>query len=57
MYAIIVDSTSDSSHVEQTSFHLRYLVRHESRFEIVGRFMIFADCSDETGSKNCSNDN
>ena len=33
-YVIIVDSTVDSSHVEQTTFFLRYLVPHESRFEI-----------------------
>ena len=37
-YAIIVDSSPDSSHVEQTTFLLRYLVRHEPRFEIVERF-------------------
>ena len=50
-YAIIVDSTPDSSHVEQTTFLLRYLVRHESRFEIVERFLKFVDFSDKTGSK------
>ena len=49
-YAIMVDSTPDSSHVEQTTFLLRYLVRHESRFEIVERFLKFVDCSDKTGS-------
>ena len=38
-YAIIVDTTPDSSHVEQTTFLLRYLVRQESRFEIVERFL------------------
>ena len=31
-YAIIVDFTPDSSHVEQTTFLLRYLDRHELRF-------------------------
>ena len=50
-YAIIVDSTPDSSHVEQTTFLLRYLVWHESRFEIVERFLKFVDFSDKTGSK------
>ena len=49
-YAIIVDSTPDSSHVEQTTFLLRYLVRHKSHFEIVERFLKFVDCSDKTGS-------
>jgi len=50
-YAIIVDSTPDSSHVEQTTFLLRYLIRHESRFEMVERFLKFIDCSDKTGSQ------
>ena len=50
-YAIIVDSTPDSFHVEQTTFPLRYLVRQESRFEIVERFLKFVYCSDETESK------
>ena len=36
-YAIIVDSTQDSSHDEQT-FRLRYLVRHKWRFEMVDDF-------------------
>ena len=49
-YAIIIDSTQDSSHVEQTKFFLRYLVRHESRFEIVERLLKFVDCSDKTVS-------
>ena len=50
-YAIIVNCTPDSSHVEQTTFLLHYLVRHESRFEIVERFLKFVDFSDKTGSK------
>ena len=33
-YAIIVDSTPDLSHAEQTTFFLRYLVRRESRYEV-----------------------
>ena len=48
--AIIVDSTPDSSRIEQPTFLLRYLVRHESRFEIVERLLKFVDCSDKTGS-------
>ena len=31
-FAMILDSTADSSHDVQTTFFLRYLVRHESRF-------------------------
>ena len=50
-YAIIVDSTPDSSHVSQTTFLLRYLVRHESRFEIVELFQKVVDCGDETRSE------
>ena len=30
---------------------MRYLVRHETLFEIVERFLKFVDCSDKTGSK------
>ena len=46
--AIIVDFTPDSSHVEQAAFFLRYLVRHESTFEIVERFLKFVGCIDKT---------
>ena len=49
-HAIIVDSTSDSPHVEQTVFHLSYQVRHEPRFEIMEQFLKLLDCSDKTGS-------
>ena len=50
-YAITIDSTSDSSRVEQTTLLLPCLARHESRFEIVERLLKFVDCSDKTGSK------
>ena len=50
-YVIIVDFTADLSHVEQTTFLLRYLVPHKSRFEIVERFLKFVDCSDKRRSK------
>ena len=33
-YEIIVDSTPDSPHVEQTTFLLHYRVQDESRYEI-----------------------
>ena len=48
-YALIVYSTPDSSHVEKTTFLLSYLVRYESRFETVERFLKFVDHSDKTG--------
>ena len=50
-YATIVDSTPDSSLAEQTTFLLRRLVRYESRFEMVERFLKFVHCSDKTGSE------
>ena len=50
-YAIIVDSTPDSSHVVKTTFSLRYQVRLESRLEIAERSMKFVDCSEKTGSE------
>ena len=49
-YGIIVDSTPDSSHIEQTTFLLRYLVCHESQFKTVERFLKFVVCNDKTGS-------
>ena len=48
-YAIIVDYTPDLSHGEQTKFLLRYLFSHESRFEIMERFLKSIDCCDNTG--------
>ena len=50
-YAIIADSTADSSHADQTTFLLRYLLRHESRFEIVEQLLKSADCCGKTGSE------
>ena len=47
----MVDSIPDSSHVEHTTFLLRYIVRHESRLEIVERFLKYVDCNDKTGSE------
>ena len=44
-YVMTVDSTPDSSHVEQTTFLLRFRVRHQSRLEIVERFVKFVDCT------------
>ena len=46
-YVMTVDSTPDSSHVEQSTFLLCFLVRQQSRFEIVERFVKFVDCSDK----------
>ena len=50
-HTMIVDSSPYSSHVEQTTFLLRYLVRHESRLKIVERFQNCVECCHKTGSK------
>ena len=52
-FAVIVDATPDSSHVEQTTFLLRYVMQNESEsvFEVVERFLTFVDCSDKTGAE------
>ena len=49
-YSIMVDATPDSSHVEQTTFIIRYLTSNQGQIEIVERFLAFADCSEITGS-------
>ena len=58
-YAIMVDSTPDVAHVEQTSFVLRYLVKpgiiecgdSSNEYEIEERFLRFVDCNDKTGKQ------
>ncbi|CAG9835440.1 unnamed protein product [Diabrotica balteata] len=50
-YSIMVDSTPDSSHVEQTSFVFRYIIFKEDakEYEIYERFLEFSDCNEKTG--------
>ena len=48
-YSIMVDSTPDCSHVEQTTFIIRYLLLSHDQFEIAERFLTFVDCSEKTG--------
>lgn len=49
-FAIIVDATPDSSHVEQTTFILRYLyLNQEKKFIVQERFLAFVDCNQKTG--------
>ena len=43
-YSIIVDGTPDSSHVEQTSFMIRYLTKELETFVVQERFLTFVDC-------------
>ena len=48
-FSVIVDGTRDSSHIEQTTFILRYLKRHDDTFLIEERFLVFFDCCNKTG--------
>lgn len=50
-YSIIVDATPDSSHVEQTSFVIRYVGLNDisNEYEIQERFLEFTDCNEKTG--------
>ena len=50
-FAVIVDATPDSSHVEQTTFLLRYLNLESGRYEIQERFLMFVDCSSKKGEQ------
>ena len=46
-FAVIVDATPDSSHIEQTTFLLRYVNLKDSRYEVQERFLMFVDCSNK----------
>ena len=48
-FAIIVDSTPDTSHTEQTTIILRMVVFDGNKFVIKERFLQFSDCSQKTG--------
>ena len=49
-YSIIVNSTPDSSHKEQNTFILRYLLKENGVFTVCERFLKFADCSNKSGA-------
>lgn len=50
-YSIIVDATPDCSHVEQTTFILRYiLLSAQDKFEVQERFFKFVDFN-KTGAE------
>ena len=51
-FSIIVDATPDSSHIEQTTFILRYvsLPQDEVGYKIQESFLKFVDCNKKTGS-------
>lgn len=48
-FAVIVDATPNSSHVEQTTFLVHYVIQNGSQFDIVEIFLNFVDCSDRSG--------
>lgn len=50
-YSVIVDATPDCSHVEQTTFILRYVsLSAYGMFEVQERFLKFIDCNKKTGA-------
>lgn len=48
-FALIADATPVSSHVEQTTSLVRYVIQKGSHFDFVKRFLNFVDCSDKSG--------
>ena len=48
-YSIMVDATPDSSHIEQTTFILRFLTKANDSYVINERFLAFVDCCQKTG--------
>ena len=55
IFSPIVDTTLDSSHVEQTTFILRYLNSKDDRYEVQERFLMFADSSSKRGGERLLN--
>ncbi|XP_037797190.1 zinc finger MYM-type protein 1-like [Penaeus monodon] len=45
----MVDATPDSSHIEQTTFIIRYLTRELQEFFVQEHFLTFVDCCKKTG--------
>lgn len=51
-YAVIVDATPDSAHVEQTAFLVRYLnfsAQENHSYRVEERLLCFTDCSQKSG--------
>lgn len=50
-YSIIVDCTSDLSHVEQMSIILRYVMldAEKNEYKIEERFLLYSACTDQSG--------
>ena len=49
--SVIADATPNSSHVEQTTFLVRYLNLKYDRYEVQERFLMSADCSSQSGKR------
>ncbi|XP_022245646.1 uncharacterized protein LOC111086578 [Limulus polyphemus] len=47
----MVDATSDYSHVEQTTFIIRYLAKDDTKFAVPERFLTFVDCCKNMGAE------
>lgn len=47
-YSVMADATPDASHIEQTTFILRYLTRENESY-VRERFLAFVDCCHKTG--------
>ena len=48
-YSIMVNATPDSSHIEQTTFILRFLTKANDSYVINEPFLAFVDCCQKTG--------
>ena len=48
-YSVMIDATSDASHIEQTTFILRYLTRENEKYTVQERFLVFVDCCQKKG--------
>ena len=48
-YSVMVDSTPDSSHIEQTTFILRFLTKNNNCYMVNERFLAFVGCCQKTG--------
>ena len=44
----MVDATLDVSHIEQTTFILRYLKRENESYMVQERLLVFVDCCQKT---------
>ena len=48
-FAIMVDATPDSAHIEQQTFIIRYLSEVDGLYTVKETFLEFVDCCEKTG--------